>query len=239
MATLVGLHPEMLARVQALLRDPDAVAHTVIVNSGFRSIAYQTELYHQAEEDCRRNPARCPASRWVARPGTSNHGPKTAQQLLSLGYSAAFVDGQGGGIAVDFKILDWNGRIIQASAGGQWPTEVSNWFKGLAGKYGLYQRMPWEDWHFEPMKLWTGKPLTREEYNEVAVEEHLKNIELRLIALGDEIGDVKKIVTEPIGMGKSGLAPGNMQNVLGRNLQADNRIEEHLKDIKRHLHLPI
>lgn len=151
MSALDGLHPLMRRRVEALLADPAARDRGVHVVSGFRSVERQAQLYAGAVENCRRNPAKCPPSRWVARPGTSNHGPRSAALLRSKGYTAAEVAGQGGGIAVDFGI-----RGVRANSAGQWPPEVDTWFQQLAGRHGLEKRLPWEDWHYEPKRGWTA-----------------------------------------------------------------------------------
>lgn len=151
MATTEGLHPILMRpRVESLLRDPEAVARGVHIVSGFRSVERQAQLFAAAVENCRRNRAKCPPSKWVARPGTSKHGPRSAALLRSDGYTAAEVDGQGGGIAVDFGI-----RGVRANSAGQWPPEVDAWFQQLAARHGLEKGMPWEDWHYEPKRGWT------------------------------------------------------------------------------------
>ena len=62
--------------VADLLEDPASKAHGVFVGSAFRPPAYQAKLYADAEAECRRNAAKCPASLWVAPPWHSNHGPR-------------------------------------------------------------------------------------------------------------------------------------------------------------------
>lgn len=147
----------MRPRVEALLNDPDAIARGVHVVSGFRSIERQRELYDAAV----RKYGRAGASRWVAPPGRSNHGPK--------------VDGYG--IAVDFGISGVH------SVGGQWPRATANWFQNLARRHGLFQRMAWESWHYEPIVPWSHKDVKPDEE-----DDDLKSDEkMMLYAIYEEI----------------------------------------------------
>lgn len=131
MISLDGLHPDLMRpRVAALLADPEAKKRGVFIVSAFRSLEHQKRLFDAA---VRKYGSAAAARKWVAPPGRSNHGPK--------------VDGYG--IAVDFGIPG-----VHANSKGQWPQDVNDWFAALAKRHGLYQRMPWEDWHYEPIEGW-------------------------------------------------------------------------------------
>jgi hypothetical protein len=131
--TLNGLHPELMRpRVEAFLADPEVRKRGVYVISAFRTLEHQKRLFDAA---VKRYGSLKAAKRWVAAPGRSNHGPK--------------VDGYG--IAVDFGVPG-----VRAVS-GQWPEELNRWFQAKAAEYGLFQRMPWEDWHYEPIANWQPK----------------------------------------------------------------------------------
>lgn len=144
MTSLDGLHPTLMRpRVKALLADPDAKAMGAYIVSAFRSIEHQSELYDEAVRRCRVDGYHCPPGNWVAPPGLSNHGPAIAAD----GHTVDRVHGFG--IAVDVGL-----RGVVANSAGQWPESVSRRFQAIAARHGLYQRMSWEDWHFEPIADW-------------------------------------------------------------------------------------
>jgi len=129
--TLDGLHPTLMRpRVEALLADPEARRLGLYVVSAFRSVARQAVLFAAAVV---RYGSVAKARRWVAPPGRSNHGPR--------------VDGYG--TAVDL------GLPGVKAVSGQWPVHLERQVNELAGRYGLYSPMEWEDWHFEPIPSWT------------------------------------------------------------------------------------
>lgn len=163
MASLAGLHPDLMRpRVEALLADPEAIARGVHVVSGFRSVERQRQLWEAA---VRKYGSERAASKWVARPGRSNHGPK--------------VDGFG--IAVDFGI-----RGVR-SLRGQWPQEINDWFKALAAEHGLFQRMEWEDWHYEPIADWEPA----DEEDELTKDEKRMLAELHAVIVKGETSKTK------------------------------------------------
>lgn len=144
MPDLDGLHPAVRAAVQRILAEPEARKHGLYVVSAYRSPQRQSELYREAEERCRRDSSRCPASKWVARPWRSNHGPV----LKDGGQRVPYGEGQGGkwGVAVDFGVPG-----VRATSKGQWPTGTVEWVSRVARRHGLAQAMQWEDWHYEPV----------------------------------------------------------------------------------------
>lgn len=149
MATLDGLHPVLMRpRVEALLADPVAVRNGLFLVSGFRSVEYQTRLWIDA---VRKYGSEEAADNWVARPGTSRHGPTSWQKLYALGYTRDEVQGINGGVAVDLGVRGV--RSVQ----GQWPAAVNAWVEPLVAKHGLGSPLSWEDWHHEPVKGWTGR----------------------------------------------------------------------------------
>lgn len=137
--SLDGLHPTLMRpRVEALLADPEAKAMGVYIVSAFRSLAKQQQLFNAAVA---KYGSAAAAGKWVAPPGKSNHGPR--------------VDGYG--IAVDV------GLPGVAAVSGQWPDATSRKFQSLAARHGLYQRMAWEDWHFEPIANWSPADHTEDD----------------------------------------------------------------------------
>jgi hypothetical protein len=125
MATLDGLYPPFRRAVEAMLADPEAVALGLSVQSGFRSIARQQELWDAA---LRKYGSAEAADDWVARPGQSNHGPRY----------------EGYGTAVDFGV--WGVTAVK----GQWSSDIDAKVKQIAARHGLHHPMAWEDWHYEP-----------------------------------------------------------------------------------------
>ena len=85
------------------------------VSSGYRSYTHQNNLFQNA---LRKYGSRAAARKWVAPPGSSNHG---------------------WGIAFD------EGTIY----GGKERTRQYRWLNANAAKYGFWQRMSWEPWHWE------------------------------------------------------------------------------------------
>lgn len=134
--SLDGLHPTLMRpRVEAVLADPRAVALGLYVVSAFRSIERQQQLWTAAlikygDPEI--------ADKWVARPGTSNHGPKV----------------EGYGTAVDFGLPG-----IQAVS-GKWPPHIRAAVDTICGDHGLASPMSWEDWHFEPIADWKATTTT-------------------------------------------------------------------------------
>lgn len=170
MKSLDGLHPVLMRpRVEALLADPEAKARGVTVVSAFRSLEHQKRLWDAA---VKKYGSAAAARKWVAPPGRSNHGPK--------------VDGYG--IAVDFGVSG-----VHADSKGQWPQEVNDWFRALAKRHGLYQRMEWEDWHHEPIEGWEGEddmtPEERQLLNETAI---------RTVAIQTMVEDIQEALRDPL-----------------------------------------
>jgi hypothetical protein len=128
--SLEGLHPTLMRpRVEAVLADPAAQGLGLYVVSAFRSVAKQQQLWNDALRKYKDPEI---ADNWVARPGTSNHGPK--------------VDGYG--VAVDF------GLPGVKAVSGQWPDVKKRAVDGICARHGLRSPMAWEDWHFEPIPNW-------------------------------------------------------------------------------------
>lgn len=140
--SLEGLHPTLMRpRVEAVLADPEAVHLGLYVVSAFRSIIRQQQLWNAALDKYKDPEV---ADNWVARPGTSNHGPKL----------------EGYGTAVDFGLP--NVKAVE----GKWPPAVRSAVDAIAERHGLRSPMEWEDWHYEPIPWWTpsepdAAPLTR------------------------------------------------------------------------------
>lgn len=129
--SLDGLHPTLMRpRVDAVLTDPRAQALHLYVASAFRSIIRQQQLWNAALAKYG-DPET--ADDWVARPGTSNHGPK--------------VDGYG--TAVDFAIPG-----VHADERGHWPPDIRSQVDAICADHGLASPMSWEDWHYEPIPGW-------------------------------------------------------------------------------------
>lgn len=140
--SLAGLHPvDMRPRVEAVLRDPVARKHRLYVVSSSRTTAKQTQLHNRAVARCRADRRYCPASKWAARPGTSNHEERYLYQ------------GRRYAKAVDFGVPGVVSRM------GQWPAHVMEWYLPLLKRHGLWLRLPHEDWHAEPIEHWGGIPV--------------------------------------------------------------------------------
>lgn len=142
--SLDGLHPQIMRpRVEALLADPRAISLGITVASAFRSIIRQQQLWDQALVRWHDPEI---ADNWVARPGTSNHGP--------------ILDGYGK--AVDLAV---NG--VHADKDGHWPADVRRQVDTIAADHGLASPMAWEDWHYEPIPNWSTPaptPVTDDEW---------------------------------------------------------------------------
>lgn len=137
-ANMSGLHPVFRNRVEAMLRDPEARALGMTVNSAYRSPDYQAQLFRAA---VRKYGSERAARKWVAPPWRSNHGPT----LNAQGQYVPLGPGHGGvfGGAVDLGL-----RGVKAVK-GQWPTAKDQQVRAIAARYGLSRPMEWEDWHYE------------------------------------------------------------------------------------------
>lgn len=130
--SLDGLHPTLMRpRVEATLADPRAVALRLYVVSAFRSIERQRQLFEAA---VKKYGSVKEARKWVAPPGTSNHGPKV----------------EGYGTAVDFGMPG-----VHADENGHWPPHIRQQVDAICADHGLASPMQWEDWHYEPIAGWT------------------------------------------------------------------------------------
>lgn len=137
-ANMSGLDPRMRGRVEAMLRDPEAVKIGLGVLSAYRSPQHQATLRRAAVKKYGSERA---AGKWVAAAWHSNHGPTINAQGKKVPYGP----NQGGvfGGAVDFSV-----RGVKAVK-GQWPQWLDTKVRALAAKYGLTRPMEWEDWHYE------------------------------------------------------------------------------------------
>jgi hypothetical protein len=142
--TLDGLHATIMRpRVEALLADDRMRAVGLTLVSGYRSPDYQAKLFAAAVKKYGSERA---ASKWVARPWYSNHGPR----LDDAGRQVPAGPGHGGkwGSAVDLGV-----RGV-AAVKGQWPARIEQLVNAVAAEHGLFSPMDWEDWHFQPIPGW-------------------------------------------------------------------------------------
>lgn len=134
--SLDGLHPTLMRpRVDAVLADRRAQSLGLYVVSAFRSIERQRQLFDAAVAKYGSVAA---ARKWVAPPGSSNHGPRV----------------EGYGTAVDFGLPG-----IQAVS-GKWPPHIRAAIDIVCADHGLQSPMAWENWHYEPIPGWTTPAAT-------------------------------------------------------------------------------
>lgn len=139
-ADLERLWPPFRDQVRALLADPDAVKLGVYPVSGYRSIELQAALYADA---LRRYGSVREASKWVAPPGKSKHGPRV---------DAAGREPGPFGLAVDLGVRGF------VAAKGRWPKHINDKVSVLADRYEMYSPLEWEDWHHEPKASMFTRP---------------------------------------------------------------------------------
>lgn len=190
-ADLDGLWPTMKAQVEAMLQDPEAKALGLWVVSAFRPIELQKQLFDAA---VRKYGSVVAASKWVAPPGHSNHGPKVDNEGHEPGPY---------GRAVDLGVPG------HTAVAGQWPGDIEARMNELCGRYGLQSPMSWEDWHYEPRTDMLDKYHARVGH----VPDHLNT------PTGEEM-PTRVRVMDPQGADDSGrdsyweveLATGNVEN---------------------------
>lgn len=100
--------------------------------SAFRTMEQQRALFEAAVKKYGSIQA---ASKWVAAPGKSHHGPTVDM----FGHKPGEF-----GIAVDL------GVVGHTAVSGQWPPSVAARMDALCARYGFQSPMSWEDWHYEP-----------------------------------------------------------------------------------------
>jgi LAS superfamily LD-carboxypeptidase LdcB len=115
---ITNMQPELQTNLTNFFQGaPPEIAQGLGILSGYRSVERQRELWNDA---VRRYGSEAAASRWVARPGSSQHNHGNAADLT------------------------WNGESL-----AQAPAWVVNWLHTHAAEYGLVFPLSNENWHVE------------------------------------------------------------------------------------------
>lgn len=117
-----GLRGPFADKMARFLEAASGAGKTIKINSGFRSVARQAQLYAAAV--AKYGPAG--ARRWVAPPGASKHNH---------------------GLAVD---LVYGPNLSSTGAGSGASRDAKAWAHSNASRFGLNFRMGHEPWHIEP-----------------------------------------------------------------------------------------
>jgi hypothetical protein len=118
-AAVTRLDPHLLAALRAAATDAAASGITFVVNSGWRSRAYQEQLFKEAVA---RYGSPAAAERWVARPGTSVHEAGEAVDIGGSG-AAAWLSrhGRAYGLCQIYRNESWHYELRPEAIAGECP----------------------------------------------------------------------------------------------------------------------